>query len=104
MGEQLFRRTRMNGAGNSLGVSREQNGLRRLLRAAAAEFERRHGHIERVFRHLAKKFHPDNKESADSDRFRLIVEAHRTLSDLESRAGYDIKYQDYWNRKMEACV
>jgi len=55
--------------------------------------------IERVFRHLAKKFHPDNKESADSDRFRLIVEAHRTLSDLESRAGYDIKYQDYWNRK-----
>ena len=57
--------------------------------------------IERVFRHLAKKFHPDNKESADSDRFRLIVEAHRTLSDPETRAGYDIKYQDYWNRKWK---
>ena len=25
--------------------------------------------IERVFRHLAKKFHPDNKESGDTDRF-----------------------------------
>jgi hypothetical protein len=57
--------------------------------------------IERVFRHLAKKFHPDNKESADSDRFRLIVEAHRTLSDPESRAGYDLMYQDYWNRKWK---
>ena len=43
--------------------------------------------IDRVFRHLAKKLHPDNKESADPERFRLIVEAHRTLSDPETRAG-----------------
>ncbi len=57
--------------------------------------------IERVFRHLAKKLHPDNKESADPDRFRLIVEAHRTLSNAETRAGYDVKYQDYWNGKWK---
>ena len=57
--------------------------------------------IERVFRHLAKKFHPDNKESGDIDRFHLIVEAHRTLSDPEIRAGYDVKHQDYWNRKWK---
>jgi curved DNA-binding protein CbpA len=57
--------------------------------------------IERVFRHLAKKFHPDNAESADSDRFQLIVEAHRTLSNPETRAGYDVKYQEYWNRKWK---
>lgn len=55
--------------------------------------------IDRVFRHLAKKFHPDNIDSADSDRFRLLLEAHRTLADPEARAGYDVKYQDYWNRK-----
>jgi hypothetical protein len=55
--------------------------------------------IERVFRHLAKRFHPDNEQTADSDRFRLIVEAHKTLADPELRAGYDVKYQDYWNRK-----
>lgn len=55
--------------------------------------------IERIFRHLAKKFHPDNTESADTDRFQQIVEAHRTLVDPESRAGYDVRYQDYWNRK-----
>jgi hypothetical protein len=57
--------------------------------------------IERIFRHLAKKFHPDNRESGDIDRFRQIVEAHRALSDPESRAGYDVTYQDYWNRKWK---
>jgi hypothetical protein len=57
--------------------------------------------IERVFRYLAKKFHPDNKESGDMHRFRLIVEAHRMLSDPVTRAGYDVKYQDYWNRKWK---
>jgi len=55
--------------------------------------------LEHTFRYFAKKFHPDNAESADTDRFRLIVEAHRTLADPETRAGYDAKYQDYWNRK-----
>ena len=55
--------------------------------------------IERVFRHLAKRFHPDNEQSADSDRFRLVVEAHETLANAEARAGYDVKYQDYWNSK-----
>jgi hypothetical protein len=55
--------------------------------------------IERIFRHLAKKFHPDNVESADTGKFQQVVEAHRTLSDPESRAGYDVEYQEYWNRK-----
>lgn len=55
--------------------------------------------IEHSFRYFAKKFHPDNAEFADTDRFRLIVEAHRALADPEARAGYDVKYQDYWNRK-----
>jgi hypothetical protein len=55
--------------------------------------------MEHTFRYFAKKFHPDNAESANTDRFRQIVEAHRTLSDPETRAGYDAKYQDYWNRK-----
>ena len=37
----------------------------------------------------------------DTDRFQLIVEAHRILSSPETRAGYDVKYQDYWNRKWK---
>ena len=55
--------------------------------------------IERVFRHLAKRYHPDQPESADNVRFNQIVEAHRMLINPETRAGYDVKYQDYWNRK-----
>lgn len=57
--------------------------------------------VERVFRHLAKKLHPDNRESADPERFRQVVEAHGVLSDPKARAGYDVKYQDYWNRKWK---
>ncbi len=57
--------------------------------------------IERVFRHLAKKLHPDNKETADPEKFRQVVEAHRILSNGETRAGYDVKYQEYWNRKWK---
>jgi len=55
--------------------------------------------IERIFRHLAKKFHPDNTQSADIERFEQIVEAHRMLINPEIRAGYDVRHQDYWNRK-----
>jgi hypothetical protein len=55
--------------------------------------------IERVFRHLAKKFHPDNTQSADKDRFQLILSAYQTLTNPEKRAGYDVKYQEYWNHK-----
>ncbi|HTP64669.1 MAG TPA: DnaJ domain-containing protein [Geobacteraceae bacterium] len=55
--------------------------------------------IERIFRHLAKKYHPDNAESADAERFRKIVDGHNMLVDPEARAGYDVKYQEYWNRK-----
>lgn len=57
--------------------------------------------IERIFRHLAKKFHPDNPEVSDNARFIQIVEAHRTLADPESRAGYDAAYQQYWNSKWK---
>jgi len=60
--------------------------------------------IERVFRHLAKKFHPDNNESANNDRFLRIAEAHRTLADPEARAGYDARYQEYWNHKWKIAA
>lgn len=55
--------------------------------------------IERVFRHLAKKTHPDSTEFPDKDRFQQIVEAHRALADPVVRAAYDAKYQDYLNGK-----
>jgi curved DNA-binding protein len=49
--------------------------------------------IQRVYRHLAKRFHPDNAESGDAERFKRILEAFRLLSDPEQRARYDVKLE-----------
>jgi curved DNA-binding protein CbpA len=49
--------------------------------------------IERVFRHLAKRYHPDNQESGNTDRFTELVNSHSVLSDPEKRAQYDVKYE-----------
>ncbi len=48
--------------------------------------------IQRVFRHLAKRYHPDNPETGDAVRFEQLVEAFKVLSDPELRAQYDIQY------------
>lgn len=57
--------------------------------------------IERVFRHLAKKCHPDIGEASDEVRFRKLAKARAVLGDPETRAGYDARYQEYWNRKWK---
>ena len=45
--------------------------------------------IERVFRFLAKRHHPDSAESVDIDHFKSLVTAYETLSNPESRSAYD---------------
>jgi curved DNA-binding protein CbpA len=45
--------------------------------------------IERAFRLLAKRYHPDNKDTGDAGKFKFLVEAYRVLSDSEKRAAYD---------------
>jgi len=55
--------------------------------------------IQRVFRLLAQRFHPDNKESGDERRFREIQEAYTVLNDPEKRARYDISYQQHRNNR-----
>ena len=42
--------------------------------------------IHRIYRLLAQRFHADNQESGDSDRFHQIHEAYTVLSDPERRA------------------
>ena len=49
--------------------------------------------IHRVYRLMAQRYHPDNKDSGSADVFREITEAYRVLSDPEQRAAYDIKTQ-----------
>ena len=48
--------------------------------------------IERVFRHLAKRYHPDNQDSGDAAKFSELVDANNVLSDPAQRAAYDVQY------------
>jgi len=49
--------------------------------------------IEKVFKLLAKRYHPDNRHSGDVDRFNSILEAYRVLSDPKKRAICDRNFQ-----------
>jgi DnaJ-class molecular chaperone len=49
--------------------------------------------IQRVFRLLAQRFHPDNAETGSADRFRAVHDAYSVLSVPEKRAQYDIHHQ-----------
>lgn len=57
--------------------------------------------IERIFRHFAMRYHPDNQNTGDEARFSEIVEAHNTLRDPVKRAQYDIQYKDHLNLRRE---
>ena len=46
--------------------------------------------IHRVYRIMAARFHPDNPQTGDSERFLLFNEAYEVLSDPEKRALYDV--------------
>src|SRR3954470_23368199 len=49
--------------------------------------------VERVFRHLASRHHPDNPETGNRALFDLVIEAHNVLRDPEKRAAYDVQYK-----------
>jgi hypothetical protein len=50
--------------------------------------------IDRVYRILAKRYHPDNQDTGNAEIFGLIAEAHRVLSNPEQRAAYDVRYEE----------
>jgi curved DNA-binding protein CbpA len=50
--------------------------------------------IERIYRFLAQRFHPDNQESGNPDLFMRVVEAHKVLTDPVQRARYDVHYEE----------
>jgi curved DNA-binding protein CbpA len=55
--------------------------------------------IQRVFRMLAQRYHPDNADTGDEQRFREIQEAYSVLTDPEKRARYDIGYEQRRNNR-----
>src|SRR6516164_4639695 len=64
------------------------------------------GTIERMFRYLAQRYHPDNRDTGDRLRFDLVMEAHETLRNPEKRAQYDIEHKNHssirWKLAEEA--
>lgn len=55
------------------------------------------GTIERMFRYLAQRHHPDNPETGDRLRFDALMEAHATLKDPVKRVEYDIEHSNQSN-------
>jgi curved DNA-binding protein len=49
--------------------------------------------IERVYRLLAKKYHPDNKATGNIDKFEILTGAYKILSNTEKRAAFDANYE-----------
>jgi curved DNA-binding protein len=49
--------------------------------------------IDRVFKILAVRYHPDNTETGDIDKFILLNQAHEILTDPELRESYDLTYK-----------
>jgi DnaJ domain len=45
--------------------------------------------IHRVYRFLASRYHPDNGDSGDANKFQMLRTAYDVLSDPEQRAKYD---------------
>src|SRR5436190_17910481 len=56
--------------------------------------------IHRVYRLLAQRYHPDNRETGNEGRFRELSEAYHILGDPEQRAKYDVVHgrirQERW--------
>jgi len=58
--------------------------------------------ISRVYRILVKRYHPDNPDTGDAERFNEILEAYRVLSDPEKRSAYDVIHSQ--NRALELKI
>jgi len=49
--------------------------------------------IERVYRILALRYHPDNQQTGDAERFRVLSEAYQILRDPAKRKEYDRQFE-----------
>lgn len=59
------------------------------------------GTIERMFRYLAQRYHPDNQDTGDRLRFDAIMAAYGTLKDPIKRAEYDIQHKSHSTSRSE---
>ena len=57
--------------------------------------------IERIYRLLAKRYHPDNNGSGNTEKFTRITEAYKVLTVPEKRAAFDVKYEKERIRQLK---
>jgi curved DNA-binding protein len=57
--------------------------------------------IQRVYRILAQRYHPDSLGTGNKEIFLKLCEAHRILTDPEMRAKYDVRYHDTRQRQWK---
>ncbi len=50
--------------------------------------------VQRVYRILAQRYHPDSIETGNKEIFLRLCEAHRILGDPQLRAQYDARYRE----------
>ncbi len=50
--------------------------------------------VQRVYRILAQRYHPDSLETGNKEIFLRLCEAHHILSDPQLRAQYDARYRE----------
>ena len=58
--------------------------------------------IERVYRLLAKRYHPDNNGSGSVEKFDIITKAYKVLCQPEKRVAYDATYAEKKERVLKA--
>jgi curved DNA-binding protein len=58
--------------------------------------------LERVYRLLAKRYHPDNGQTGSGEKFDMITQAYQILSKPEKRAAYDATYEEAKARQWKA--
>src|SRR5216683_5259845 len=51
--------------------------------------------IQRVYKMLATRYHPDNPETGDLARFLLLNQAYETLADTGLRSSYNAVYEEH---------
>src|SRR5689334_18525251 len=57
--------------------------------------------INRVYKMLAQRYHPDNPESGDTERFLKLQGAYSVLSNADKKQEYDEDRQRHYTRPME---
>jgi hypothetical protein len=57
--------------------------------------------VERVYRLLAKRYHPDNQATGDAAIFAQVHQAYEVLADPTSRAAYDVQHDESRRREWQ---